>query len=134
MRCKIHPDVEPIALCKECDSPMCKTCVAFGEFSGLCPYCYLDSLKDKARNYKIGKIILGIFAALFLAADLIFALMGGVLYGIHHDPAMLTFFSYVGVFSIAFIILCVFAAILGKIEKKVRIQLAEKKKQATTIL
>ena len=134
MRCKIHPNVEPISLCKECDSPMCKACVAFGEFSGLCPYCYLDSLKERARNYKVGKIVLGVLAALFLIADLFFAILGGALYGTYHDPAMLTFFTYVGIFSIAFILLCVFAGMLGNKEKKVRLKLAEKKKAATTIL
>lgn len=129
MNCKFHPNTEPIALCKNCDCGICKSCMAFADFSGLCPYCYLDSLKEKARNYKIGKIILAVFASIFLLATILFTILGSVLYSIYHDVSMLTFFTYVAIFGVLFILFCVFSGMLAKKQKAALHLLEQKKKQ-----
>ncbi len=133
MTCKFHPNQEPIALCKRCDCGICKSCVAFADFSGLCPYCYLDSLKEKSRNYKIGEVILGIFAAIFLLGTIFAAIVGGVLYSNYHDPGMLTFFTYVGVFGALFVVVCIFATIVSFKKRKTLRLLEQKKRQLTTL-
>lgn len=58
MKCFIHDERDAQGVCTKCGRAMCKNCMKFAEYSGLCPNCFKKSLEKRCLGCVIQMIIL----------------------------------------------------------------------------
>ncbi len=79
-KCRQHPDVAAVQICKLCGMPMCATCdFALPGNLHLCPRCATSQrtvLSPKRKAYLVGSFALGVWCTLVMAALLAGAFKG----------------------------------------------------------